>query len=255
MRIVSLNCNGIRAAARKGLYAWLQSVDPDVICLQETKAQEYQLPFDAEHLSPYFSVFFDATNRKGYSGVAIYAKRKADEYGTGFGWPQFDAEGRYVWLRYESLRIGSLYVPSGTMGPQRQQWKEDFLDHLEGWLKRMLQEKQSMILCGDFNIAHREIDVNNPKTAARITGFLPQERAWMERVIESGWVDALRVVRPNEPKIYTWWSHFANAFERNLGWRLDYQLITPDLAKRVRRAEVYTAERFSDHAPVMIDYD
>ncbi len=226
-----------------------------MICLQETKSQEYQLPFDAEHLSQYFNVFADAASRKGYSGVAIYAKRAPDRTQVGFGWPQFDAEGRYVQTDFGKLSIGSVYVPSGTMGIERQRWKEDFLDHFEAWLKRALRDGRSYVLCGDYNIAHRPIDVNNPKTAQRVTGFLPQERAWMERIIESGWVDALRVVRPDEPKIYTWWSNFSNAYERNLGWRIDYQLLTPDLASRVRRADVYRGQRFSDHAPVVIDYD
>lgn len=141
------------------------------------------------------------------------------------------------------------------MGVERQRWKEEFLVLFEAWLKRKRREGRSYILCGDYNIAHRPIDVNNPKTAARVTGFLPQERAWMERVIESGWVDALRAVRPDEPKIYTWWSNFSRAYERNLGWRIDYQLVTPDVRTHVRSAEVYRAERFSDHAPVLIDYD
>jgi len=255
IRIVSLNANGIRSAARKGLYAWLASINPDIIALQETKSQEYQLPFDAEHLSQYFSIYADATTRKGYSGVALYAKKAPDATSVGFGWPQFDAEGRYVQIDFGNLSIGSVYVPSGTMGIERQKWKEDFLDHFEAWLKRKLRDGRSYILCGDYNIAHQPIDVNNPKTAVRVTGFLPQERAWMERVIESGWVDALRVARPDEPKIYTWWSNFARSFERNLGWRIDYQLITPDLRTRVRSAEVYMTERFSDHAPVIIDYD
>lgn len=141
------------------------------------------------------------------------------------------------------------------MGIERQRWKEDFLDHFEAWLKRKLRDGRSYILCGDYNIAHQPIDVNDPKKAARVTGFLPQERAWMDRVTESGWVDALRVARPGEPRIYTWWSNFAKAFERNLGWRIDYELITPDLRTRVRAAEVYMTERFSDHAPVIVDYD
>lgn len=235
--------------------AWLARVDPDVVCLQETKSQEYQLPFDAEHLSQYFTIYADATIRKGYSGVAIYAKKPPASTSAGFGWPQFDAEGRYVQADYQRLSIGSLYVPSGTMGIERQRWKEEFLDHFEAWLTRKLRDGRSYILCGDYNIAHREIDVNNPKAAVRITGFLPQERAWMERVIASGWVDALRVVRPGEPKIYTWWSNFSQAYERNLGWRIDYQLVTPDVRTHVRSAEVYRDERFSDHAPVIIDYD
>ena len=230
-------------------------MNPDVVCLQETKSQEYQLPFDAQHLSQYFSVFADATSRKGYSGVAVYAKKAPQQTTIGFGWPEFDAEGRYVQADFAGFSIGSVYVPSGTMGLERQRWKEAFLELFEGWLARALHDGRSTILCGDYNIAHRPIDVFNPKHAVVVTGFLPQERAWMDRVIGSGWVDALRVVRPDEPKIYTWWSNFSHAYERNLGWRIDYQLVTPDVRTRVRSAEVYREERFSDHAPVIIDYD
>lgn len=211
------------------------------------------MPFDAEHLSQYFSVFADA-ERKGYSGVGIYSKRQPDRTNAGLGWPQYDAEGRYVEIEFGVLAIGSLYVPSGTMGLERQRWKESFLDLFEAWLARALRDGKSRILCGDYNIAHREIDVYNPATAIRVTGFLPQERAWMERVLESGWIDAMRQVRP-EPGIYTWWSNFQQAFEKNRGWRIDYQLVTPDLQPRIRDAYVYREERFSDHAPVVVDYD
>ncbi len=221
--------------------------------MQETKAQEYQLPFDAEHLSQYFSYFADA-QRKGYSGVGIYSKREPDRVNVGFGWPEYDAEGRYVQADFGMLSIGSLYVPSGTMGLVRQRWKEAFLDLYRAWLLRAIRDGRTYIVCGDYNIAHREIDVYNPQTAVRVTGFLPQERAWIEDVISSGWVDALRQVRP-EAGIYTWWSNFQQAFEKDRGWRIDYQLTTPDLAPRVREAFVYREERFSDHAPVVVDYD
>ena len=229
-------------------------MDPDVICLQETKAQEYQVPFDAEHLSQYFAVFADA-QRKGYSGVGIYAKRRPDATSVGFGWPEYDAEGRYVQIDFGTLSIGSLYVPSGTMGPPRQRWKESFLDLYATWLARALRDGRQYIVCGDFNIAHREIDVFNPKVAVHVTGFLPQERAWMDRTLAAGWVDAMRVVRPEEPGIYTWWSNFQQAFEKDRGWRIDYQLTTPGLRSSVREASVYRGERFSDHAPVLVDYD
>lgn len=224
-----------------------------MICLQETKAQEYQLPFDAQHLCRYFSVFADA-QRKGYSGVAIYAKRKPEAVHVGLGLPQFDAEGRYVQIDLGTLSIGSLYVPSGTMGAQRQSWKEAFLDSYEARLLRALRDGRRYILCGDYNIAHREIDVFNPKAAVHVTGFLPHERAWMERVQSAGWVDALRVVRP-EPGIYSWWSNFSQAFEKNRGWRIDYQLTTPDIRSCIGDAYMYRGERFSDHAPVVVDYD
>jgi exodeoxyribonuclease-3 len=252
-RIVSLNCNGIRSASRKGLYGWLQSVDPDVICVQETKTQEYQVPFDAEHLSAYFSVFADA-KRRGYSGVGIYAKKQPDRVHVGLGWPEIDAEGRYVEVEFGSLSIGSLYVPSGTMGLERQKWKYAFLDRFETWLAERIRDGRSHMLCGDYNIAHREIDVYNPRRAENVTGFLPKERSWMARVLESGWIDTFRRVRPDTPG-YTWWSNFQAAFEHDRGWRIDYELVTPDLAPQIRDAYVYREERFSDHAPLVVDYD
>lgn len=235
------------------MYAWLQRVDPDIICLQETKAQEYQVPFDAEHLSQYFAVFADA-QRKGYSGVGIYSKRTPDRTSAGFGWPEYDAEGRYVQADFGPLSIGSLYVPSGTSGIERQRWKESFLELFEAWLLRALHDGRSYVLCGDYNIAHRTIDVFNPAVAVHVTGFLPNERAWMDRILASGWIDGFREVRP-EAGIYTWWSNFQQAFEKNRGWRIDYQLTTPDLRPSIRDAFVYREERFSDHAPVVLDYD
>lgn len=204
-------------------------------------------------MSPYFSVFADA-QRKGYSGVGIYSKKKPDRTVVGFGWPEFDAEGRYVQIDFGTLSIGSVYVPSGTMGFERQRWKESFLDLYEAWLARSMRDGRSYIVGGDYNIAHREIDVYNPQVAIRVTGFLPQERAWMDRVIANGWVDTMREVRP-EPGIYTWWSNFQQAYEKDRGWRIDYELATPDLRPRIRDSFVYRDERFSDHAPLVVDYD
>ena len=254
LRVVSLNCNGIRSAARKGLYEWLEREDPDVICVQETKAQEFQVPFDAAHLSAYSSVFADA-RRKGYSGVGIYAKRAPDAVRVGLGWPEYDDEGRYVEADFGALSIGSIYVPSGTMGLERQRWKDAFLARLEPWFAERARAGRSSILCGDYNIAHRPIDVYNPVRAATITGFLPHERAWLDRILASGeWTDAFRHVHVDVPG-YTWWSHFQNAFEMNRGWRLDYQFVSRDVRDRIRSADVYRDARFSDHAPLIVEYD
>lgn len=255
IRVVSLNCNGVRSAARKGLYAWLNAIEPDVICLQETKAQEHQFPLDAAPLHEYFAVYADA-EKKGYSGVAIYSKKRPDAAEAGFGWPEYDREGRYVQVNFGNLSIGSVYVPSGTMGIERQRWKDRFLERFEMWLADRICEGRQYILCGDFNIAHRSIDVYNPKSAVRITGFLTHERAWIDAVFATlGWVDVQRVVAPETPGIYTWWSNFQNRFETNHGWRIDYHLVTPGLRDRVRSAYVYREERFSDHAPVVVEYD
>ncbi len=255
LRVITCNLNGIRAAARKGFFRWMEAQDPDVVCLQETKAQEHQLPPEALDLTRYTSAFVDA-QKKGYSGVAIYAKQPPRTVVRGLGMDDMDAEGRFVRMDFAGgLSIASLYVPSGTTGPARQAVKYGFLDRFIALLAQMKNEGHPFIVCGDYNIAHRDIDVFNPSRCVGVTGFLPPERAWMDDVIERvGWVDAFREV-DKEPKRFTWWSGWKGAWENNLGWRIDYQLVTPDLAPRVRAAAIYRDERFSDHAPVTIDYD
>jgi exodeoxyribonuclease-3 len=232
----------------------MQAQDADVICLQETKAQEHQLPLEAAAVSHYTGVFLDA-EKKGYSGVAIYAKREPDRVVRGLGWPEYDREARWVQLDFGNLSIVSLYVPSGAMGPARQVVKEAFLAQFTGRLEHLRSDGRSYIIAGDYNIAHKEIDVYNPVRCSHISGFFPHERAWMENVLANiGWVDAYRVVN-GQPGQFSWWSNFQNAFERNNGWRIDYQLLTPDLRGSVRDAFIYRDQRFSDHAPVIIDYD
>ena len=233
----------------------MEAQAPDVVCLQETKAQEHQLPPEALDLGHYRAAFVDA-RKKGYSGVAIYAKREPLRIVRGTGMEDIDAEARFVRMDFEGgLSVASLYIPSGTMGPARQAVKESFLERFIADLARMKNEGHPFVLCGDFNIAHRDIDVFSPKACAETTGFLPQERAWFDDVIERvGWVDAFRVVNQSARQ-FTWWSGWKGAWENNLGWRLDYQLITPDLVPGVRAAAIYRDERFSDHAPLTIDYD
>jgi exodeoxyribonuclease-3 len=225
-----------------------------VLCIQETKAQEYQLPPEALDLVDYHSAFVDA-EKKGYSGVAIYAKREPDAIRRGFGMPDIDAEGRFLRFDWGDLSIASLYVPSGTSGAVRQAVKNGFLERFAGFLAELRHDGRRYVLCGDFNIAHKAIDTFDPVRNANVTGFLPHERAWMDTVVEQiGWVDAFREV-DTEAKRYTWWSNWPAAFERNLGWRIDYQLVTPDLASFARSASIYREERFSDHAPLTITYD
>jgi exodeoxyribonuclease-3 len=253
-RVITLNANGIRAAARKGFFRWMSAARPDIVCIQETKAQEHQLPPEALDLPDYHFAFVDA-QKKGYSGVAIYSRREPTRVFRGLDMPDIDAEGRFVRMEFADLTIASLYVPSGTSGPARQAVKYSFLDRFIATLATLKTSKLPTIVCGDYNIAHREIDVFDPKSCARTTGFLPDERRWFDDVIERvGWVDAFRVVNAGE-KEFSWWSNWPNAFERNLGWRIDYQLITPELAPAVRSASIYRDERFSDHAPVIIDYE
>jgi exodeoxyribonuclease III len=254
LKVITLNCNGIRSAARKGFYAWMEAQDPDFVCLQETKAQEHQLPLEAAAVAHYTGVFLDA-ERKGYSGVAIYARREPERIVRGFGWPEYDREARWLQFDYGALSIVSLYVPSGSMGPARQAVKEAFLGLFRGHLERLRGDGRSYIICGDFNIAHKEVDVYNPIRCSGISGFFPHERAWMESILSDlGWVDGFRVVN-QEPKQFSWWSNFQNAFERNNGWRIDYELLTPELRASVRSASIYRGARFSDHAPVIMEYD
>jgi exodeoxyribonuclease III len=254
-RIITANLNGIRAAARKGFFAWMDRQQPEIVCVQETKAQEHQLPPEAIDIPGFHTAFVDA-QKKGYSGVAIYAKRAPERITRGLGIEEYDAEGRFVRMDFEDgFSVASLYVPSGTSGPARQVVKEAFLDRFLAELIQMKNEGRRIIVCGDYNIAHRDIDVFDPKSCARTTGFLPQERAWFDDVTDRvGWVDAFRVVN-QEARQFSWWPNFPAAWERNLGWRIDYQLVTPNLATSVRAASIYKGERFSDHAPVTIDYE
>lgn len=254
MRIMTLNCNGVRAAARKGFFEWLPGQDADVVCLQETKAQENQLDPEVFHPEGYHCFYHDA-EKPGYSGVAIYSRRDPERVVFGLGWKDFDAEARYLQVDYPSLSVVSLYLPSGTTGDARQQVKYDFMDRFMRHLRKLRRGKREVVIAGDWNIAHKEIDLKNWRSNRKNSGFLPEERAWMDRLFgRAGWVDAFRQVNP-EPDQYTWWTYRARAFEKNVGWRIDYQVVTPGLKGSVQGASIYTGQRFSDHAPLTIDYD
>ncbi|TNG01701.1 MAG: exodeoxyribonuclease III [Gammaproteobacteria bacterium] len=253
MRIISFNVNGIRAAARKGFYSWLSRQRADVVCVQELKAQNHQL--EAPDFWPKsFSTYYYPAERKGYSGVGIYSRAEPDEVITGFGVEEFDNEGRYLEARYDGLSIISLYLPSGSSGPERQESKDRFLDVFPPHLEKLKHERDEVILCGDWNIAHREIDLKNWKSNQKNSGFLPHERAWMDKLFaEFGYQDAYRIIEPDTEQ-YTWWSNRGRARENNVGWRIDYQVITPGLADKVQKARVYRDKWFSDHAPLIMDY-
>lgn len=254
MRIITFNCNGIRSAATKGLFQWLPRQNADVICLQETKAQEHQLGDGCFRPVGYHCRYFDAV-RPGYSGVAIYSKQKPDRAITGFGVDEFDREGRYLEFRFGRLSVVSLYLPSGSAGPERQASKYRFLDAFLPYMKKLGRRDRDYVLCGDINIAHREIDLKNWKSNRKNSGFLPEERAWLDRVFgEFGWVDAFREVDPR-PEQYTWWSNRGQARAKNVGWRIDYQIASKSLAGRARRASIYRDAWFSDHAPLTMDYE
>jgi len=253
VRIITLNVNGIRSAARKGAFSWLEQQNADVICLQETKAQEHQL---AEHgctLPGYQCFFFDAV-RKGYSGTAVYTRLPPTKVIRGFGVPEFDDEGRYLEVQIGALSVVSLYLPSGSSGPERQASKFRFLAAFEPQLRAMRRRRRDYVLCGDWNIAHKEIDLRNWRSNQKNSGFLPEERAWLDQVFGPvGFVDAFRRVNA-DPDQYTWWSNRGQAWAKNVGWRIDYQIVSQGLADKVRGASIYKEQRFSDHAPLIMDY-
>lgn len=254
MRITTFNANGIRAAVRKGFVPWLERESPDVLCIQELKAHEHQIPVEVLGLAAYPHRAYAFAQKAGYSGVAVFSKRAPDAVTSGLGWPDLDAEGRYVRMDFGRLSIGSLYVPSGTTGPARQSVKDEFLLRFLDRLAVDAGDGREHILCGDFNVAPGAIDTFDPVRNASVTGHLPHERLWFESIVdEVGWVDAFRAIDP-EPRRYTWWSNFQGAFERNLGWRIDHQLVTPGIAPFVRAARIECDVRFSDHAPLTIDY-
>ena len=253
MRVITLNVNGIRSAAKKGLFRWLAAQRPDVVCLQEIKCQEADLDARLHGLKAFESCHAFA-QKKGYSGVALFSRRTPDEVKRGFASREFDAEGRYVEARFGKLWVISVYMPSGSAGPHRQASKLRFLKRFLRHLEVLRERKQEIILCGDWNIAHREIDLTNWRSNQKNPGFTPEERAWMDHIVdEVGYVDAFRQVN-RDPDQYTWWSNRGRAWDKNVGWRIDYQLVTPELADCVEAVDIYKSTRFSDHAPLIIDY-
>lgn len=255
MRITTLNCNGIRSAARKGLYDWLAAASTDVLCLQETRCCDDDLTPEQFRPKGWHHEWLHAETKKGYSGVAVYARRPPDKVIRGFGSREFDAEGRYLELQFGKLSVVSVYLPSGSSSPERQQAKFRFLAQFLPHLEALRRKRRHYVLCGDWNIAHKEIDLRNWRSNQKNSGFLPEERAWLDELFgRVRYVDAFRVV-DTRPDQYTWWSNRGQAWAKNVGWRIDYQVVSPDFADRVRAAEIWKQTRFSDHAPLSIDYD
>ena len=253
MKLISINTNGIRAAARKDFFAWLPTQQADVICVQETKAQIDQLQDELFHPPGYFTAYYDA-QKKGYSGTAIYSRKKPVEIIRGYGDSEFDNEGRYLEFRFKNLSVVSLYAPSGSSGDHRQESKDRFLHSFKLHLQSLRRKRREFVICGDWNIAHKQIDLKNWRSNQKNSGFLPHERAWMTEVFdEIGYVDAFREVDPREDQ-YTWWSNRGQAWDNNVGWRIDYQVVTPELKASVQQATIYKQQRFSDHAPLIMDY-
>ena len=226
MKIITANLNGIRAAARKGFFEWMDGQDADVICIQETKAQQHQLTDEIFHPKNYVNYFCDA-EKKGYSGVALYSKVEPDKVHYKLGWDYADKEGRYLQADFGDLSVVSLYLPSGSSGDERQAVKFDFLDRYIKVLKKQLKSGREWVICGDWNIVHKEIDIKNWKSNQKTSGCLPDERAWLDKLFDKvGFVDAFRVVE-KQPHQYTWWSNRGQAWAKNVGWRIDYQVISP----------------------------
>ncbi len=253
MRVITLNVNGIRAAGRKGFFDWLATQDADFVCLQELKAQPFQISDDLYHPSGYHC-YYHAAERKGYSGVGLYCREKPKRVLHGIGWEDVDREGRYIEAQYKGFSIISLYLHSGSSSEERQALKFDFMERFMPFLRKLRRRRREYILCGDWNIAHKEIDLKNWRGNRKNSGFLPEERAWMDELFgRAGFVDAFRVVDERADQ-YTWWSNRGQAWAKNVGWRIDYQVVTPGLRDAVRAAAIYKDERFSDHAPLIMDY-
>ena len=265
MRILSFNANGLRSATSKGFFDWFAAQDIDVLCVQETKAQEHQLRVPDYLPAGYHAYFRDSTVKKGYSGVAIYSRREPDELRTALGREDFDEEGRYIEARFGNLSVVSFYIPSGSSGEVRQAVKEDVMQWLAPILDGWLASGRDYVLCGDWNIVRTARDIRNWKGNQKNSGCLPHERAWLSGMIDDachdglsearsgGWKDSYRVLKP-EGEDYTWWSQRGAARAKNVGWRIDYQLVTPALAQRIRHVEIFPEPKFSDHAPYLVEY-
>ena len=256
LRVISANLNGIRSATSKGFLGWMVRQDADFVCLQELKAQTGDMA--AEMINPpgYYG-YFHYAEKKGYSGVGIYARHQPDEITEGLGIPEIDAEGRYIELVFGNLSIVSVYLPSGSSGEHRQTAKYAFMEHFFIHLEQLMKAGREVILCGDWNIAHKEMDLKNWKGNLKNSGFLPEERTWLTRIFdELGWVDVYRRLHPDATgEAYTWWSNRGQARAKNVGWRIDYQIATAGIAATAKQAAVQKEQRFSDHAPLTVEYD
>ena len=254
MRIITINLNGIRSAANKGFFAWFAEQDADIVCLQELRAQAADMT--EQMLAPAgYHGYFHYAEKKGYSGVGIYCREKPQQVTAGLGIAEFDAEGRYLCADFAGFSVVSLYLPSGSSGEQRQAVKFKFMAAFLPHLRELRASMREVVVCGDWNIAHKEIDLKNWRGNQKNSGFLPEERAWLTGLFdEAGFVDVFRRVHP-ELAAYTWWSNRGQAWAKDVGWRIDYQIATPGIAARAEAASIYKEQRFSDHAPLTIDYD
>lgn len=253
MKIISYNVNGIRAAINKGFLDWLQSANPDVICLQEIKALESQLDLSLFEDAGYPYHYWFSAEKKGYSGVAILSKIEPEHVEFGTGIESMDSEGRNLRADFDNVSVMSLYLPSGT-NDARLQHKFDYMDMFQDYVDKLKVEIPNLIICGDYNICHEEIDIHNPKGLSKVSGFLPEEREWIGNFIDNGFIDTFRHFN-NEPDNYTWWSYRANARANNKGWRLDYAMATQPLQERLKRAVILSEAVHSDHCPILLEIE
>ena len=254
MRLVCWNVNGIRAAYRKGLLDWIRKDSSDIICLQETKASREQLPVELNDIPGYESYFTSAEERTGYSGVALYSRVHPEKVECGIGIDRFDREGRTMIAQFPDFVLCNIYFPNGKASPERLRYKMEYYEEFLRYVNRLRSEDRSVVICGDINTAHREIDIARPKDNLKRSGFLPEERAWMDRLVASGFVDTFRAQHPDEVK-WSWWDQKTRARERNVGWRIDYFFVSADLMPRVSSSFIEDQVTGSDHCPVGIELD
>lgn len=253
MNIISWNVNGLRASHKKGAFDSLLKLNPDIFCLQETKANPEQLPEEVRTPQGYFSYFDHSKGRKGYSGVAIYSKIKPDKVTEGMGIPELDQEGRLITAYFKDFVLINIYFPNGGSGPDRLEYKLDFYDHFLKYIEKIRKTQKNIIFCGDINTAHTEIDLARPKENEKNTGFLPIERAWIDKVVSKGYVDVFRSLNPGKVDVYTYWDMKTFARDRNVGWRIDYFFVTPEAMKQVKDIKIFDDIFGSDHCPIQLE--
>ncbi len=252
-KIITYNVNGIRAALSKDLLGWIAAVDPDIVCFQESKAQPDQIPLLDFEIAGYKNYWYSA-QKKGYSGVGILTKVEPDKVVYGMGIAKYDFEGRVLRADYGDITVISVYHPSGSSGDERQDFKMIWLEDFLMWVNELKKERPNLIICGDYNICHKAIDIHDPIRNATSSGFLPEEREWVSKFIDSGFVDSFRACN-SEAHQYTWWSYRANARAKNLGWRIDYNMVSQSLSNRILRSVILPEAKHSDHCPVLLEID